>query len=158
MIDTVLLKAKLLINRRINNNGCWVWTKGRTGNGYGQVHINRRGTPVHRVSHELFIGPIAPGLLVCHKCDNPLCFNPDHLFAGTQQANIQDAFAKGRLASKAGELNFTAKLKTLDVHEIRRLIEQGASQSGLARRYGVSRQTIGRIKRNETWRSLPIGA
>ncbi len=78
------------------NSGCWLWTAYVDRDGYGNITINRKPTPAHRASWELFKGTIPKGLLVCHKCDTPACVNPDHLFLGTHKDNIRDSFAKGR--------------------------------------------------------------
>ena len=73
-------------------DGCWLW-KGKPGSGgYGSWKHGQ----AHRASWEFYRGPIPAGLQVCHRCDVPLCVNPDHLFIGTQSDNIQDMYAKGR--------------------------------------------------------------
>lgn len=73
-------------------NGCWEWQLYRDKDGYGIFSCKR----VHRVSYELYIGPIPAGLDICHRCDNPSCANPFHLFCGTTSENILDAVKKGR--------------------------------------------------------------
>lgn len=87
-----------------DEHGCLVWPYqlNRTGSGYGQVTISGRKEYVHRVAWELTNGPIPAGLQVLHRCDNPPCFEPDHLFLGTQADNIRDALAKGRLDTTTG--------------------------------------------------------
>lgn len=82
------------------SDGCWLWTGVRTGRGYGRIQQGglekRKALLVHRLSWELHFGAIPAGLVVCHKCDVPLCVRPDHLFLGTQRDNIADCIAKGR--------------------------------------------------------------
>lgn len=77
-------------------SGCWVWLGSANKKGYGSICINGRSQLAHRVSYELFNGPIGD-LLACHTCDNPSCVNPAHLFAGDAFANMQDASRKNRL-------------------------------------------------------------
>lgn len=83
-------------------DGCWIWTGARHRKGYGRFAVaNRRKVYAHRYSWELAHGPIPDGLFVLHRCDNPPCVNPGHLFLGTNQDNMRDAAAKGRLVSRA---------------------------------------------------------
>ena len=97
---------KLLRRRKINlETGCWEWTgaKFTSGLGYGLIRVCSNDKSVnklvHRMAYEALIGPIPAGLCVLHHCDNPPCFNPDHLFLGTHQDNIRDRDSKGRQAS-----------------------------------------------------------
>lgn len=91
------VRQRLEQYRRIDPvTGCWIWTKSCGEKGYGQIWIVDKFVRVSRAAYEIFIGPIPEGLNVCHICDNPPCFNPAHLFAGTQKQNISDMMAKGR--------------------------------------------------------------
>ena len=85
----------VLKTRRDPATGCILYTKPRP-DGYMQVTWNGRKTLVHRLAYEQANGPIAKGLVICHRCDSPSCVNPEHLFAGTQKDNLRDMFAKGR--------------------------------------------------------------
>jgi len=86
---------------------CWIWIGSHNNHGYGKMMYPRKGEFIyaHRLSYILHKGEIPDGLLVLHKCDNPLCVNPSHLFLGTQLDNVHDAIHKGRLdPSKCGKL------------------------------------------------------
>lgn len=76
--------------------GCWIWKAWTRGNGYGGMNDDGRFLMAHRVSYELYVGPIPDGLIIMHKCDNPRCVNPDHLRPGTLSENTLDAIQKGR--------------------------------------------------------------
>jgi hypothetical protein len=83
------------------NTGCWIWTGALDQQGYGRLGVNRSAQRAHRVSFELFVGPIPPGVgyhgtEVCHRCDTPHCVNPQHLFLGAHRENMADMLAKGR--------------------------------------------------------------
>ena len=97
------------------NGGCWLWSaQSQTDFGYGLFKWAGKYLGAHRASWLMLVGPIPPGLSVCHKCDIPQCINPDHLFLGTQKANVQDAIAKGRwtqsVQAKKAETMFREKV------------------------------------------------
>lgn len=75
---------------------CWIWTAAKN-KGYGIFSIGKKNKFAHRVSYELFYKSSIDGILICHKCDNPSCVNPQHLFLGTHHDNTMDAMAKGRM-------------------------------------------------------------
>ena len=89
------LAGVLLANRRIAKNGCWIWTRSTNQAGYGHVSLKRRLLQTHRVAYRLWKGRIRKGKLILHDCDNPPCFNPEHLHQGTHKQNHREAFERG---------------------------------------------------------------
>jgi hypothetical protein len=146
-----LSKKEILIDLSIPepNSGCWIWTGAFKDSGYGRLDINKKTYVAHRLSWTLFKGKIPKGSLICHKCDNRSCINPDHLFVGTYKDNMQDCLKKNRFESRA-----TAKLKKEEVLKIRRLADAGASRAGLARRFNVSRTLIHQIISRKIWNHI----
>lgn len=133
--------------------GCWEWI-GTMNRNYGRF----RGDQAHRVAYQLQVGPIPDGMLVCHKCDNPKCVRPSHLFLGTYQDNMSDKVLKGRQSHVGcsrnppkGEKNPKAKLTEDAVREIRRLVGSGMTLAAAGRMYGVRYQSISSLIRGDTW-------
>ena len=129
---------------------CWEWQGSRHPKGYGRTG---RRLKTHRVAWELTNGPIPAGLLVCHKCDNPPCVNPEHLFLGTSADNVHDMMEKGRrrLVSRVGSGHPNSKLTEADVIAIRRARKRGEPILKLAEQYGVHNSLISRIAKRQTW-------
>ena len=126
---------------------CWTWMRAASSTGYGAVTINQRQRAAHRVAWELTSGPIAEGLQVLHRCDNPACVRPEHLFLGTQADNMRDMVSKGR------HVNPRLTLSDADVVAIkaaridpRHRAEVTRSRLALAKRYGVAVATIKAIQ------------
>lgn len=132
--------------------GCWLWLGARNNKGYGQV-TGRRGRNVlaHRASYELHFGHIPDGHMVLHRCDNPACVNPDHLFTGTAKDNTQDMMQKGRQKVPQGAANHRAKLTEEQVQAIRQ--ETGSIRS-IARKYGVTHGAITPILSGKSWKTI----
>jgi hypothetical protein len=142
---------------KVDKSGdCWLWTAGKYSNGYGMIGVNGKVKVASRVSYELTYGEIPEGMHICHKCDNPSCVRPDHLFVGSRSVNMKDCFTKkrGKIPhSGYGENARNAKLTMEQVREIRRRhIEEKIGAPTLAKMYGVGRSTITRIIKNETYK------
>lgn len=158
-------RPKLLLKRRgpsglflrkanVQEVGCWEWTGYRVkGNHpYGVYRFNNRTQAAHRVSYQLHKGPIPGGSVVRHKCDNPPCVNPDHLELGTQKDNVQDMLFRGR-DRVVGSRNPMAKLNRETVDTIRSEYTPGVvGYKKLAKKYGVSKETIAGIVTKRTWK------
>lgn len=135
--------------------GCWLWTASKRTSGHGNFKVGRRAIPAQRVAYELCVGPIPEGLFVCHKCDNPPCVNPEHLFLGTHADNMRDKVAKGRQSAPKGEKHRLAKFTDAQVLEVRALYSGGADVLELADKYHVDDMTMCNLLRRKTWRHLP---
>lgn len=138
---------------------CIPWNGGKTGAGYGSVYLGGgRQMLAHRLVYQNVFGPIPDGHFVCHRCDNPACVNPAHLFLGTPKDNSMDAWKKGRLLAippQPGTANHKAKLSDSQVVEIRRRYAAGGIlQKELAEEFGVKQITISNITTGKHWRHL----
>ena len=134
-------------------SGCWIWKGCRTSAGYGQIRTgglkDGKALYAHRMMWETIYGNIPESMEVLHKCDNPSCVNPTHLFLGTQADNINDCVRKGRFNRPFGENHPKAILTQKQVQGIR---EATLSQRKLAHIYGVSRGAIQGILSKRNWR------
>lgn len=156
MIDTSFWDRVLV------GDGCWEWQGVRNPRtiGYGQLKRNGKTVRAHRVAYEMWFGLVPEGLGVLHRCDNPPCVRPDHLFVGSQHDNATDRFQKGRWAPNImgkparclGESNGNAKLTRTAVAEIRSAYAAGGvTLKELAARFNVAKSTIHRVVRDECW-------
>lgn len=133
---------------------CWVWTRCLDKDGYGQFQVLGE-CKAHRVSYRLLVGEIPKGMKVLHKCDNPSCVNPAHLFLGTNDDNMKDMSNKGRAAK--GETNGNSKLTKADVLEIRARYKPRHKRDGrghLAVEFGVEEYYITHIIRRKVWKHI----
>jgi hypothetical protein len=126
-------------------NGCWTWQGFKNNWGYGQFWHEQRMAKAHRYSFELANGPLPKEVLVLHRCDNPPCVNPAHLFAGDNFINRQDSLNKDRLGSNA-------KVKVEQVKQIKMRLSQALTN--IAKEFGVSTSIVSNIGRGKTWRTV----
>lgn len=153
--DQVLARFLSLIIQR-EPDACWEWSGARSTAGYGQLRTGGRLGYAHRFSYQHFVGPIPPKMQVCHKCDNPPCVNPNHLFVGTAKDNAADMVRKGRGANgdRTRSRDVLAKLNPANVVDIRRdyvAHSRHANTKTLARKYGVTQAAIWYVIAGRTW-------
>ena len=142
---------RLLLRRTVDEvTQCWNWAGALNEKGYGLINVNKRARRVHRLAYAAAKGAIPTGLMVCHTCDNPRCFNPDHLFIGTALDNNRDRENKGRGADRHGERHPGVKLSDAEVLEIQHLgVTTTLRHREIAARYGVTRARISQLMRGE---------
>lgn len=139
-------------------SGCWLWSLSPGQDGYGKIKIKGRTYRAHRVAWEAFNGEIPEGMLVCHKCDQPLCVNPSHLFLGTPLDNMQDKVKKGRWRggpacwdkSRIGAGHHNAKLDPAKVR-LMRMLGESISPKIWAKEFGICKQTAISAINGRTW-------
>jgi DNA-binding CsgD family transcriptional regulator len=129
----------------IIENGCWEWVGASNNKHYGTFSVNGTCVFAHRFSYQYFLGDTC-GLHVCHKCDNPRCVNPNHLFLGTRFDNMRDCAAKGRKPQ--------AKLFPENIVEIKHLRKQGVTYVSIADRFNVNEKTVREIVKGASWKHV----
>ena len=134
---------ELFMDKVRKSDGCWEWTGARDANGYGITWFRLKQERTHRLSWHLHFG--APGALhVLHRCDNPPCVRPDHLFLGTRSDNMRDCSDKGRTPR--------AKINRDTAEYIRRCCKAGQTQASVAAKHGITPTQVGRIVRGTCWK------
>lgn len=157
-------KRFLLLVEKLANDGCWIWQGSPAGsNGYGRIMVDGVNIQAHRYSYIKHIGEIPDGVYVLHKCDTPLCVNPNHLFLGSHQDNSDDKVKKNRQANglrlskaqnnqiRCGEKNVNSKLKSENVISI---FKDERPQRVIAKDYNVTQTLINSIKKQRSWKWL----
>lgn len=136
---------------------CWEWTASKHYKGYGEFSWSVNGKTVKNKAHRLSYIFYKDGTelktddFICHHCDNPICVNPEHLFKGTNQDNVDDKMKKGRHKTPKGEKHWASKLNSKDVKTIKELIDNGERTSIIANKFNVNPSTICDIKSGRTW-------
>ncbi len=143
------------VKKNVGPKKCWEWQGSSGGKGYGYFQVDGIKMLAHRVSFKIFKGGIPEGsgfhgFCVCHKCDNPSCVRPVHLFLGTHLVNMKDRDQKGRRAPANGANHGMAKLQEREVIEIRRMAET-FTQKELAKMFAASVSTVSMIINRKIW-------
>lgn len=141
--------------QRKSQEMCWEWVGHRHYKGYGMFKgMGGKLEKAHRVSYEMRHGRVPGDMHVLHRCDNPPCVNPDHLWAGTNAENVADREAKGRGGRLQGSLHWAAKLTEEQVIMMRRLHAEGAKQKDIVARFGVDKSRVSAIINRKIWRHI----
>ena len=142
------LNKVLVVNPKL----CWDWQGRLDDGGYGSMTLRGSTILVHRIAWIIDNGEIPKGMNILHKCDNPKCVNPDHLFLGTHFDNMRDMAAKGRAPKRPGSKNPNSKLNESKVREIKNLLANGKTRKYVSTTFEVSLSTIDRIINKKSWR------
>lgn len=155
------IKEKILDNITIDPiTNCWNWKRCHIPGGYGQVRWNGQRHLVHRLAYEAWKEKIplsGQRLCICHKCDNPKCCNPDHLWVGTDADNVKDCINKNRNQSYqeiTGENNMHSKLNNIQVLMIRQKHEAGNTTAELVKEFNVTDNHIRNILKRKSWKHI----
>ncbi len=158
LVATATLAERLLAGAERKPTGCFEWSGSRDIHGYGWIHFDGRTVKTHRASYAAFVAPVEAGQTICHRCDNPPCMEPTHLFVGTHLDNMRDMKAKGRrrpdVGYVKGEAHHSSKLTEGDVRRMRALRVEGATYTVLVAEFGVSKQTVGDICNHKIWKHV----
>lgn len=155
-------KRRFKENIRLHKaTGCWEWIGDRIGpEGYGRLRIGGKIVLAHVYSFVSEYGPLEPGMIVRHTCDNKWCVNPAHLLSGTRKDNAQDAVERNRFNPMKGKQHYAARYEVADIIAMREEYATGQiSAKDLAAKYGGSKATILQIVNGKTWTTVggPIG-
>ncbi len=137
---------------------CWIWAAGLDADGYGRFTGTIHGQQHHRAPRfawALANGPIPAAMLVCHRCDNPRCVNPAHLFLGSESDNMRDKISKGRHNMPRGEEHFRARITE---EEAKLILADPRPYAQIAADYGIEASTVSSVKNRQSWAHLEVPA
>lgn len=145
----------IFLNRIRKTKKCWEWISSKDMCGYGTFRWNGVQDKAHRWAWRIYKTEIPKGLCVLHKCDNPSCVRPSHLFLGTRKDNFNDMRMKGRQVNLRGEDHGSSKLRNFDVYRIRKLYKTKAIKiSELSKIFSMHHNMIRRIVKRESWKCI----
>jgi hypothetical protein len=133
--SAIPLHVRILRSVAFGVTDCWHWIGTTNKFGYGRFSFNGRSQVAHRLSYEAFVGPIPDGMSVLHKCDNPSCVNPEHLWLGTYSDNRRDCISKGRWRMTKARRPFLDASKLSEMTDMR---ARGMPYAKIALAHGVS--------------------
>lgn len=149
-----IIKNKILKHVKINEKGCWEWQKSKHKQGYGHCGFKGKVMLAHRVSWMVFKGEIPVSILVLHKCDNPTCVNPDHLFLGTDKDNVQDSILKNRFNRSKGEKHYLANHSEEKVQLAKNLKSKGLKYKEISKLTGIPVGSLSGIINSTAWKHV----
>lgn len=147
MHETESEMMERFLSKVAKTESCWLWIGAKSGRGYGAFRSPDE-QKAHRFSYSRYVGQIPQGFSVCHRCDNPACVNPDHLFVGTHADNMKDKMSKGRGNHLVGTKHPRSKLTESQVIAIR---ADNRRQVEIAESYGIKQAQVSEIKRRIAW-------
>jgi hypothetical protein len=136
----------------VDENKCWNWSMSRSQSGYGKVYYSGKDFRAHRISFFYYNGYMPK--MVLHKCDNRLCINPEHLYAGNHLSNMKDMKVKGRAFKPKGSAHPMSKLKEKDVANIRLLFNSGNDLKFIAKEYRLHLESVRQIINRKRWKHI----
>jgi hypothetical protein len=151
----VTVEEKLLAYSIVDENGCWIWKKGLSSNGYAIITLpGSKRAHASRVSYETFVGPMPDEMEACHTCDMPACICPWHLFPGTHQENMRDSALKGRARQPKPQYGINHKRAVFDTETVIAIRTSPDPSIAWGLLLGVSAETVNRCRRRETYRDI----
>lgn len=145
---------KQFLEKVDKTDSCWIWKGYRDSKGYGEIAgADGKRTRAHRVSWLFYRGQIPDGICVCHRCDNPPCVNPNHLFLGTQADNLRDMRTKKRWTPRVivGGANPRCRFTADQVLALRKSFDAGGTLTEVAKKYALPISTVWNIVHRKTW-------
>ena len=154
-----LSKFNSFTDRSGGPDSCWIWNGPRDpSRTYGTIQLKSGRIRTHRLAYFLSFGPVPDGLFVCHKCDNRLCCNPAHLYAGTHEQNMKDMRSRMSYRPLSGESHPNNRITFQDVLDIKKAYYfEGVNPSSLSKKYKVTGDHIRNVLRGRFWKTQMAG-